>query len=132
MKTTTKLGLLALPLVALALIGCGGRPSERSKDGNGADIPAHTAARTNDEAFIRANLAQLNPEDRALAEAQGHCAVEPKNPLGSMGVPIKVTLKDQPVFLCCDGCEVRARAHADRTLARAQQLKEERTKRPAP
>jgi hypothetical protein len=69
------------------------------------------------------NLAKLTAEDRALAEAQGYCAVQPEQLLGSMGVPIKVIVKDQPVFVCCKGCEKKAVSEADATLAQVAELK---------
>ena len=34
---------------------------------------------------VKAALAKLSPEDRALAEEQKYCASEPENRLGSMG-----------------------------------------------
>jgi hypothetical protein len=115
---------LALPFGLLMLAGCSGRSTDDPK-------PKERAGATTDEtASIQANLAKLSPEDRKLAEEQGFCAVEIKNPLGSMGVPVKVTVKDQPVFLCCDSCETRAKAHADRTLTRVQQLKEKKAETP--
>jgi uncharacterized protein (TIGR03000 family) len=75
------------------------------------------------QAEIKANLDKLFPEDRALAEAQGFCAVQESNPLGTMGVPTKVTLKGQPVFLCCPGCREKAERDTDTILARVQALK---------
>ena len=53
---------------------------------------------------MKAGLAKLSPEDRRLAEAQGYCAVQEDSRLGSMGTPVKLLLKGQPVFLCCRGC----------------------------
>lgn len=79
---------------------------------------------------MAANLAKLGPEDRKLAEAQKYCAEE-DNPLGAMGVPVKILLKGRPVFLCCEGCVEKARADPDRTLARVEKLKEKNSK-PAP
>jgi hypothetical protein len=38
-------------------------------------------------------------------------------------VPVKVTIKGQPVFLCCGGCRKDALDHPDRTLARVRELK---------
>ncbi len=75
------------------------------------------------EAEIQANLAKLNTEDRRLAEAQGYCPIIPRNRLGAMDVPFKIMVKGQPVFLCCDGCEDKAQAHPDKTLATVEQLK---------
>jgi hypothetical protein len=75
------------------------------------------------ESEIRANLAKLNGDDRRLAEVQGYCAVITKNRLGAMGVPVKIMVKGQPVFLCCDGCEEKAQDHPEKTLATVEQLK---------
>jgi hypothetical protein len=102
-----------------ALIGCQGGSSSKAPPSKAN--PA--AAKKDAEAEIQANLAKLSPEDRKLAEAQRFCAVENENRLGSMGVPMKIMLQDEPVFLCCDSCETRARAHADRTVAKVRDLK---------
>ena len=48
-------------------------------------------------------LANLTPKDRALAEQQKICPVS-NEPLGSMGMPIKVTVDGRDVFVCCEGC----------------------------
>jgi hypothetical protein len=40
-----------------------------------------------------------------------------------MGMPIQLTLKGQPVFLCCAGCEDQAKDDEDRTLAKVKKLK---------
>jgi uncharacterized protein (TIGR03000 family) len=74
------------------------------------------------QAEIKASLDKLTPEDRKGAERQGFCAVQESNPLGSMGTPVKVTLKGQPVFLCCPGCVDKARTNPDQTLARVKDL----------
>jgi hypothetical protein len=75
------------------------------------------------DAKAQANLAKLSPEDRRLAEAQGNCPIQEDNRLGSMGIPVKVIIKGQPVFLCCKGCEDEAREHSDQTLAKVEKLK---------
>jgi hypothetical protein len=75
------------------------------------------------EATIKANLAKLSDEDRKLAEAQKWCAIENDDRLGSMGVPVKVMIKDQPVFLCCKGCVDKAKADPDKTLSTVKDLK---------
>jgi hypothetical protein len=74
------------------------------------------------EATIRANLAKLPEKDRKLAEAQKWCAVETDDRLGAMGVPVKMLIQNQPVFLCCKGCVNSARNNPDQTLARAKEL----------
>ena len=77
---------------------------------------------TTEAARIKAALAKLSPEDRRPAEAQVFCAIDQESRLGSMGPILKVTIKGQPVFLCCKGCESEARAHPDNTLAKLQTL----------
>ena len=83
---------------------------------------ARPAAAAGEEAEIKAALAKLAAQDRPLAEAQRLCPMTGK-PLGSMGTPVKVMLKGQPVFLCCEGCEEEAKAHEDRTLSKVSELK---------
>ncbi len=77
-----------------------------------------------DKEAVAANLAKLGPEDRKLAEAQKVCVVQGDIPLGAMGVPVKVMVQGQPVFLCCKECEDRALENPDKTLARVKELKE--------
>ena len=76
-----------------------------------------------DEATIKANLAKLSPEDRKLAEEQKWCAIEDDHLLGAMGTPVKVMIKDQPVFLCCKGCVKSAKKDPDKTLEKVKELK---------
>ena len=80
--------------------------------------------RPDKEARIKASLDELDPADRELAEEQKYCAVETEKRLGAMGKPIKVEIKDQPVFLCCEGCVKRAQKNPDKTLATVKELKD--------
>jgi uncharacterized protein (TIGR03000 family) len=75
------------------------------------------------EKDIAAALAKLPPEDRKLAGEQKFCAVQEGVRLGSMGTPVKVSMKGQSVFLCCPSCEGAARKGEDRTLKTAESLK---------
>src|SRR5262245_40549736 len=52
---------------------------------------------------IKESLAKLSPEDRKLAEQQKYCP-DSNELLGSMGAPMKVLVKEKPVFICCKGC----------------------------
>jgi YHS domain-containing protein len=106
-----------LPFV-LSSVGCG---TPATTDGPVA-APAVASAKaqpSSEEADsdVRAELAKLPPEDRALAEKQKVCPVTGE-PLGSMGVPYKVTVKGRTVFLCCDGCEEKLNKNADKYLAK--------------
>jgi uncharacterized protein (TIGR03000 family) len=78
---------------------------------------------------IAANLAKLSPEDRKLAEVQKFC-VEEDNPLGGMGVPVKIILKGQPVFLCCEGCVEKVQQEPNKTLAKVKELKAKNARTP--
>ncbi|HZU39148.1 MAG TPA: hypothetical protein VFA18_24695 [Gemmataceae bacterium] len=100
-----RFGWALICLGCVLIVGC---------QGNGNNLPAR----------IQANLAKLSPADRRLAEQQKFCAVETENELGSMGVPVKILIKDQPVFLCCKGCRKTAEDEPDKTLAKAKKLRE--------
>jgi hypothetical protein len=60
-------------------------------------------AESGDEAEIKLQLAKLSDADRSAAERQRLCPVSGE-PLGSMGVPPKIQVEGQDVFLCCMGC----------------------------
>ena len=115
--------LTALTCVLLFGLGCADRnagPAGTTDAPKGDDkLPTMTAK----EKKIEAARAQLSPEDRALVDAQDYCAVTPKQKLGAMGVPIKVTIKGQPVFLCCKGCKGTAEDEPEATLETAEELK---------
>lgn len=74
------------------------------------------------EQVIEQAISQLPPADQAEARLQNVCAVAGE-PLGSMGVPVKLMLEGQPVFLCCEGCRQEAESHVAATLARIASLK---------
>lgn len=77
------------------------------------------------ESEVALAMAQLSPEDRQEAEAQKFCAVMKSSPLGSMGTPLKLDVKGQPVFVCCAGCKSKALKNPDATLATVAKLKAE-------
>ena len=81
------------------------------------------------EAEIRLAMAELSDEDRKEAEAQKFCAIMKTSPLGSMGVPLKLDIKGQPVFVCCAGCKSKALKNPDDTLATVAKLKAENSVR---
>jgi Cu(I)/Ag(I) efflux system membrane fusion protein len=76
-----------------------------------------------EEDRIRTGLAKLSASDRRLADAQRFCAIQTDNRLGSMGPPIKIMIENQPIFLCCAGCQKEAVDHPTQTLARAENMK---------
>jgi hypothetical protein len=101
--------------IVLAVAGC-----NETKPSGGSAGPT--------EEKNRANLEKLSPEDQALAEQQKVCPVSDE-PLGSMGTPIKLMVKDQPVFICCKSCEKSALKDPDATLAKVKELKEKNRKK---
>ncbi len=116
--------LLAVAAFSVAMIGCSEAPqatpatdaapaAEHSPDEHAGH--EHAASKEEDEQAEA--LAGLSEEDRALAEKQKICPVSGQ-PLGSMGVPVKVTVKDRDVFLCCKGCEGSLLEDPDTYLAK--------------
>lgn len=93
-------------------------PSDRQRATPGSGDSKNAVA----EATIRATLAKLSDEDRALAERQRECVILPGSRLGSMGIPRKLTIEGQPVFICCAGCEKAARSKPHATLKRLAEL----------
>ena len=55
--------------------------------------------------------------DQELIAKQKTCPVTDQA-LGSMGQPVKVTVKGRTVFLCCAGCKARLLKNADKYLAK--------------
>jgi Cu(I)/Ag(I) efflux system membrane fusion protein len=69
----------------------------------------------------RNHVAELPEEDRAAASAQTYCPIR-NLPLGSMGVPYKLTLQGKTVFLCCKGCVGQAKREPEETLKRVEEF----------
>ena len=119
MKKYRWLGLAVLSF-SLVLAGWLATSASRAR----ADNENKAADKKDNEAKIKKNLAKLAPKDRKIAEQQKYCVEEQENRLGSMGVPFKVEIKGQPVFLCCRGCQKEAEADPDKTLAKVKELRE--------
>ena len=124
--------LVALTLGSNHACACGKAPAFTTQATSGPTLivlnDKDDAKKADEEAEIKQNLAKLSDEDRKLAEAQKYCAIEDENRLGSMGVPVKIALKDskgkeQPVFLCCKGCKDDATKDPAATLAKVEKLK---------
>ncbi|MGH7138981.1 MAG: efflux RND transporter periplasmic adaptor subunit, partial [Pirellulales bacterium] len=97
------------------------QPAKAAAAGSNRPARGVKAGKTLD-AKIEAVLAGLSEDDRKLADAQRWCPVLDSR-LGSMGVPVKLTLDGQTVFLCCASCKEEARADAKQTLDKVKQLK---------
>lgn len=78
-----------------------------------------------DLAEITANLEKLPVAEQKAALLQKNCPVQSDKTLGSMGVPVKLTIKGETVFLCCEGCTKKATNAAEQTLERVMKLRKE-------
>lgn len=87
------------------LSGCGSSDAPQAPQGAGPDP------------VVQRNLAQLPPDDRQAAERQRLCPVS-EEPLGSMGVPLKVRVQQRDVFLCCRSCQQPLEQEPDKYLGR--------------
>ena len=117
MKTVSRFIVAGfIPLATLLCLGCGtpaaGPPA--------TDQPAHADHDHGAASEFSEQLAKLTPEDRTAAEAQMTCPVSDQ-PLGSMGVPPKVTVNGRAVFLCCLNCEEELNKNPDKYLEKLAQ-----------
>jgi len=99
-------------------------PSQRQGDQTPADQGKPNSVRPKPEPRVAVaapepedlkNIEQLPEADRKRALAQRICPVTDAA-LGSMGVPVKITLRGQTVFLCCKGCLGKAKRSPDEML----------------
>lgn len=102
------LALVALGVLASSAMAAGDLP------GSQRDVPS--------VASHDAGPAAAEPTDKELIEKQKVCPVMNK-PLGSMGKPVKVTVKDRTVFLCCAGCKKKLLADPDKYLKKLDEKK---------
>jgi hypothetical protein len=104
---------------AFWLAGCGGGATTDTPAGGAAGTTTGGAAagtESGEVSEVEAALAQLAPEDRALAEAQKVCPVGGE--LGSMGPPVLVMAGERKVFLCCAHCKEEFEANVEKYLAK--------------
>jgi len=139
MKTISVTLFLFLSVTLAALIGCNNSSeppasTENTSDSDHADHDDgdhahgdhdHGDHKHGDEGDsdmtdmekMKKNLAKLSPEDAASAEKQHMCPVSDEM-LGTMGLPIKVKVKDQDVWVCCEHCVDTIKEDPDKYLAK--------------
>jgi hypothetical protein len=105
------------------LAGCGAKsePSESEV------VVTNEAPQEEPQSEIDRELAKLPEGDRELARAQRVCPVSGQ-PLGSMGVPIKVSVDGRSFFICCEACEEEAKKNFDKHLAKLENPSEAEAK----
>lgn len=132
-KANCFLAFLAIVGLGVMSTGCSNSEtgSQPSSNGNAADNHDHGDGRSHDDGHqhgdhddassdmkkMEKGLAGLSEDDRASAIKQHVCPVT-GDMLGTMGKPIKVTVKDQEVWLCCNGCKKDMLSDPDKYLAK--------------
>jgi YHS domain-containing protein len=101
-------------IMAVQTIGCS-KPAAAPK---ATGQPQAAAAPADDDAAEIAKAIALLPEaEQSVALAQKVCPVG-DGPLGSMGMPYKVTVNGRDVYLCCEGCKETIEKDPDKYLAK--------------
>ena len=116
------------PAAASAYFGASGGPSDgkerpapqRSDDSvpspeSSPQSPLASNSHSSLSAGMLREIAKLPAEDQPLARRQQTCPITGQ-PLGSMGVPVKLSLKGQSVFICCPGCEDRLKQNPEQYM----------------
>ena len=129
--TTYKLSAVLACTLMIGVVGCKPKPvvepkaETKASDGPLLTPPEQSAPAKpqadngdkTDPAKIKANLASLSTEDRALAEKQKICPVS-GGALGAMGTPKKINVAGHDVFICCPGCESELTSEPEKYLAK--------------
>ena len=124
MKYIAPVALLVAALFSLGIAGC----TTDSADPTGSNTPAagdhdhsqhaqQDAPGQTDMEKMKAELANLSPDDATSAEKQHICPVT-QAMLGTMGAPQKVDVSGQQVWICCAGCKDELLANSDVYLAK--------------
>jgi Cu(I)/Ag(I) efflux system membrane fusion protein len=101
-------------IIAVHSVGCSKSTAPTKATGQ----PQAAATPADDEAADIAKAIALLPEaERHVALAQKICPVG-DGPLGSMGMPYKVTVSGRDVYLCCEGCKESIEKDPDKYLAK--------------
>jgi YHS domain-containing protein len=134
-QTMTNLNRLSAILACtlmIGVVGCKPKPiaapsgEPKASDGPLLAPPQQPAASATPQADggdnaepakIKASLALLSTDDRALAEKQKICPVSGEA-LGAMGAPKKISVAGHEVFICCQGCEKELAGEPDKYLAK--------------
>lgn len=111
----SRFGIPAMVAAALILSAAGTGCSK--KTGKTAGQADKSGEHQEHSPKVKENLAKLSDADRASAEKQMTCPVSGEH-LGSMGVPKKVTVKGQDVWVCCDSCKETIQKDPDKYLAK--------------
>lgn len=132
-RTRFLLALSAVAVLGIGFYGCSNPDSTESTpaantaddhDHDGDDDHGHEhgdadgehSSKTDAEKAVE-GLASLSDEDRAAAEKQKTCPVSGEL-LGVEGTPVMATVKDQEIWVCCEGCKNELLDEPDKYLAK--------------
>lgn len=102
------------------------RKTGEPKSASAAESPT-VESQSDEERETEEALSALSWDDRGLVNRQKYCAVLTDSRLGSMGTPIKLMVDGHAVFICCKGCQKKAIAGKEKTLATVERLVRETT-----
>ena len=119
---------VATMFCAAVLVGCGSDSPSKPSTGRPPGISSPQVVEDGDD---HSHGPALSAEDQALADAQKVCPVSDEE-LGSMGAPVKLIVKGEPIFICCKGCEKKINADPDKYLAKVADLKSGKSDTPKP
>jgi Cu(I)/Ag(I) efflux system membrane fusion protein len=113
------------PAAAAAFLGAGGGPRGNSMDEPSDDRREHdgppdpSAEPKGPSPDDLKNITRLPEADHAAVLAQRFCPITDE-PLGSMGVPVKVEVQGKVVYVCCAGCVSQVKKAADKVLKKLE------------
>ena len=122
MSRLSTITVLLLSVSVVGITGCGSKSKteQAAKSKTADDHKSHSDHKSHegsDMDKMKSELAKLSPEDQASAEKQHMCVVSGEM-LGSMGAPIKLTVKDQDMWICCNSCKQTVLDDPDTYLAK--------------
>jgi YHS domain-containing protein len=103
--------------IAMFAVGCGKSNTAATTQSKTSKPSEAAAEQSGQDPEITKAMAELSAEDRSLALKQKVCPVSGEA-LGTMGPPLKMEVKGQVVFLCCEGCKDKLLASPDEYLAK--------------
>lgn len=127
MKCLPLYTLAGIAPIILAFWGCSSAgsmpPASQSPTSSAAEHTDHAnrdhlaGSLPPDTEKMKASLAKLSSQDATSAEKQHICPVS-GNMLGTMGLPGKVAVNGQQIWICCDGCKDQLQKNPDQYLAK--------------
>ena len=123
------MNFIAIAAVLCLFVGCQPTQTASVPPADSAATTTTTPEQTttqqseSEESIIAKAISELPAAEQTEASKQKYCAVQTTQLLGTMGMPYKVMLDGEPVYLCCAGCKGKATRNPKETLAHVAELK---------